>query len=42
MIEPTLRAMWYTTPVLSFYKEMMFLRLIELFQIQHPKTAQTM
>lgn len=28
-------------PVLSFYKETIFPKLIELYQIKHPKTAQT-
>jgi hypothetical protein len=28
-------------PVLSFYKETIFPQLIELFQIKHPKTAQS-
>jgi hypothetical protein len=30
-----------TMPVLSFYKETIFPQLIELFQIKHPKTAQS-
>jgi len=29
-------------PVLSFYRETIFPQLIELFQIKHPKTAQSM
>jgi hypothetical protein len=29
-------------PVLSFYKETIFPQLIELFQIKHPKTSQSM
>jgi hypothetical protein len=30
-----------TQPVLSFYKQTIFPQLIELFQIKHPKTAQS-